>query len=40
MGLETFVPEARAAGVDGVLTLDMPPEEGEEFRTRLRRGRD
>jgi len=33
MGLETFVSEARAAGVDGVLTLDMPPEEGETFRT-------
>jgi tryptophan synthase alpha chain len=31
MGLETFVAEARAAGVDGVLTLDMPPEEGEGF---------
>ena len=33
MGLETFVSQARAAGVDGVLTLDMPPEEGETFRT-------
>ena len=33
MGLENFVSEARAAGVDGVLTLDMPPEEGETFRT-------
>jgi tryptophan synthase alpha chain len=32
MGLETFVTAARAAGVDGVLTLDMPPEEGETFR--------
>lgn len=32
MGLERFVTEARAAGVDGVLTLDMPPEEGETFR--------
>jgi tryptophan synthase alpha chain len=32
MGLETFVSEARAAGVDGVLTLDMPPEEGAAFR--------
>ena len=32
MGLETFVGEARAAGVDGVLTLDMPPEEGATFR--------
>jgi tryptophan synthase alpha chain len=36
MGLETFVSEARAAGVDGVLTLDMPPEEGEAFRTAFR----
>ena len=33
MGLARFVEQARAAGVDGVLTLDMPPEEGEEFRT-------
>jgi tryptophan synthase alpha chain len=33
MGLEAFVSEARAAGVDGVLTLDMPPEEGETFRS-------
>jgi tryptophan synthase alpha chain len=33
MGLETFVTEARAAGVDGVLTLDMPPEEGAAFRS-------
>ena len=32
MGLENFVNDARAAGVDGVLTLDMPPEEGETFR--------
>jgi tryptophan synthase alpha chain len=32
MGLERFVAEASAAGVDGVLTLDMPPEEGETFR--------
>jgi tryptophan synthase alpha chain len=32
MGLEQFVREAKAAGVDGVLTLDMPPEEGEVFR--------
>jgi tryptophan synthase alpha chain len=33
MGLENFVNDARAAGVDGVLTLDMPPEEGETFRS-------
>ena len=32
MGLESFVTDAQAAGVDGVLTLDMPPEEGEAFR--------
>ena len=32
MGLDNFVREAQAAGVDGVLTLDMPPEEGETFR--------
>ena len=33
MGLGQFVNEAKAAGVDGVLTLDMPPEEGELFRS-------
>ena len=33
MGLDRFVEESRRAGVDGVLTLDMPPEEGEVFRT-------
>lgn len=32
LGLEQFVESARSAGVDGVLTLDMPPEEGERFR--------
>jgi tryptophan synthase alpha chain len=32
MGLDAFVAQARAAGVDGVLTLDMPPEEGAVFR--------
>ena len=37
MGLDSFVTEARAAGVDGVLTLDMPPEEGETFRTAFAR---
>jgi tryptophan synthase alpha chain len=33
MGLDRFVSEAKAAGVDGVLTLDMPPEEGATFRS-------
>ena len=37
MGLDTFVTEAKAAGVDGVLTLDMPPEEGETFRAAFTR---
>jgi tryptophan synthase alpha chain len=36
MGLDRFVSEAGAAGVDGVLTLDMPPEEGEGFRAAFR----
>jgi tryptophan synthase alpha chain len=32
MGLDHFVDAAKGAGVDGVLTLDMPPEEGQAFR--------
>jgi tryptophan synthase alpha chain len=35
MGLEAFVTRAQAAGVDGVLTLDVPPEESEQFRAAL-----
>jgi tryptophan synthase alpha chain len=35
LGLGEFVKRARAAGVDGVLTLDVPPEESEQFRTAL-----
>ncbi|MGM0702775.1 MAG: tryptophan synthase subunit alpha [Pseudomonadota bacterium] len=31
IGLEAFAEQAAAAGVDGVLTVDMPPEEAEEF---------
>ncbi|WP_163575979.1 tryptophan synthase subunit alpha [Halomonas faecis] len=31
IGLEAFAERAAAAGVDGVLTVDMPPEEAEEF---------
>ncbi len=31
MGLEDFATAARQSGVDGVLTVDMPPEEGGEF---------
>lgn len=35
MGLDTFVSRAREAGVDGVLTLDVPPEEGDDWRARF-----
>jgi tryptophan synthase alpha chain len=34
-GLTAFVQRARAAGVDGVLTLDLPPEEAGEVRDAL-----
>lgn len=30
-GLEKFCKDAKKAGVDGILTVDMPPEEAEEF---------
>lgn len=32
MGLDVFARRAQAAGVDGVLTLDVPPEEAEDWR--------
>jgi tryptophan synthase alpha chain len=35
MGADRFIERARAAGVDGVLTLDVPPEEAEDLRGRL-----
>jgi tryptophan synthase alpha chain len=35
MGLTAFVDRARAAGVDGVLTLDLPPEEAADVRSAL-----
>ena len=35
MGMERFVAEASSAGVDGVLTLDLPIEEAGEFRSAL-----
>lgn len=31
IGLEAFADQAAAAGIDGVLTVDMPPEEAEEL---------
>lgn len=39
MGLERFVERAKAAGVDGVLTLDVPPEESSELRAAFSRAR-
>ena len=35
LGLEAFVTRAAAAGIDGVLMLDVPPEESEQFRAAL-----
>jgi tryptophan synthase alpha chain len=36
MGYEAFATAAAAAGVDGVLTVDLPPDEGVEFVAALR----
>lgn len=36
-GLESFARDARAAGVDGVLVVDYPPEEAAEFSAVLKR---
>ncbi len=36
MGYERFAEEAAAAGVDGVLTVDLPPEEASELVAALR----
>ncbi len=35
-GIERFVQDAKAAGVDGVLVVDYPPEECEDFARLLR----
>lgn len=37
MGPETFCDRARAAGVDGLIIVDLPPEEAEELAEPLRR---
>jgi tryptophan synthase alpha chain len=39
MGLDAFVGRARQAGVDGVLMLDVPPEESGSTRATLSRAR-
>lgn len=36
MGYEAFAQAAQAAGVDGVLTVDLPPEEGKLFYRSLK----
>lgn len=36
-GLEKFYRDAKAAGVDGTLIVDLPPEEGEEARRMARK---
>jgi tryptophan synthase alpha chain len=35
-GIEAYVKAAKAAGVDGMLVLDLPPEEGAEFSAAVR----
>ena len=35
-GYELFAQKAAAAGIDGVLTVDLPPEEAEEFVSAMR----
>ena len=37
MGYEPFAAAAARAGVDGVLTVDLPPEEGQDLISHLRR---
>ncbi len=36
MGVDHFVAEAKAAGVDGAIVVDYPPEEAAEFSQKLR----
>jgi tryptophan synthase alpha chain len=37
VGLETFIKAAARAGVDGLLVLDLPPEESERYESLMRR---
>jgi tryptophan synthase alpha chain len=37
VGLERFIADAAKAGVDGLLVLDLPPEEGDSYETLMRR---
>lgn len=36
-GLERFIDAAAHAGVDGLLVLDLPPEEGQAYETHMRK---
>ncbi len=36
MGYDTFIERAKAAGVDGLITVDLPPEEAEGFNANMR----
>lgn len=36
-GLESFIRDAAEAGVDGLLTLDLPPEEGDKYEMLMAR---
>ena len=36
MGVDTFIEEAAVKGVDGVLVVDYPPEESEDFAAKLK----
>jgi len=36
MGYESFAQQAAECGIDGVITVDMPPEEGKEYIAALR----
>jgi tryptophan synthase alpha chain len=35
-GMERFIKDAAKAGVDGLLVLDLPPEEGETYEAQMR----
>lgn len=37
VGLERFIRQAARVGVDGLLVLDLPPEEGDRYETVMRR---
>ncbi|MGB5396145.1 MAG: tryptophan synthase subunit alpha [Gammaproteobacteria bacterium] len=36
MGYESFAAQAESAGIDGIITVDMPPEEGSDYVAALK----